>query len=185
MKTEFDAYLRYEELTRTLRALAEEYPKLCRVRSIGKSYEGREIWLAELTNSETGPAEHETGLLGRRQHPRRRGHRLDGGALPDRTPPRKPRLGRPRNPPPRRTGLLRPPPPLPRRRRTLPHDPPYPEGDPTTLARAGRGARPPARRRGRRRQHRADARRGRERRVARLRRGREAHGPPRPRRGRP
>src|SRR5918994_2214467 len=57
---------------------------------------------------------HETGLLGRRQHPRRRGHRLDGRALPDRTPPRGPRLGRPPNPPPRRTNLLRPPPPLPR-----------------------------------------------------------------------
>src|SRR5215211_4746096 len=57
MKTEFDAYLRYEELTRTLRALAQEYPDLCSVRSIGKSYEGREIWLAELTNSQSGPAE--------------------------------------------------------------------------------------------------------------------------------
>src|SRR4051812_34959018 len=56
MKTEFDAYLRYEELTRTLRALAEEYPNLCSVRSIGKSYGGRDIWLAELTNSGTGPA---------------------------------------------------------------------------------------------------------------------------------
>src|SRR5215213_3101125 len=56
MKTEFDAYLRYEELTRTLRALAQEYPDLCSVRSIGKSYEGRDIWLAELTNSGTGPA---------------------------------------------------------------------------------------------------------------------------------
>src|SRR5215212_8289578 len=57
MKTEFDAYLRYEELTRTLRALAEEHPRLCSVWSIGKSYGGREIWLAELTSSETGPAD--------------------------------------------------------------------------------------------------------------------------------
>ena len=57
MKTQFDAYLRYEELTRTLRSLAEEYPDLCRVWSIGKSYGGREIWLAELTNSGTGPAD--------------------------------------------------------------------------------------------------------------------------------
>ena len=56
MKTNFDAYLRYEELTRTLHTLAEEYPGLCKVESIGRSYEGREIWLAELTNAGTGPA---------------------------------------------------------------------------------------------------------------------------------
>src|SRR5918992_5850866 len=56
MKTNFDAYLRYEELTRVLHALAEEHPRFCKVESIGKSYEGREIWLAELTNAETGPA---------------------------------------------------------------------------------------------------------------------------------
>src|ERR671921_1188642 len=57
MKTDFGAYLRYEELTRTLHALAEEHPGLCKVESIGKSYEGREIWLAALTNLKTGPAE--------------------------------------------------------------------------------------------------------------------------------
>src|SRR5215216_2958063 len=57
MKTNFDAYLRYGELTRALHALAEEHPTFCKVESIGKSYEGREIWLAELTNAETGPAE--------------------------------------------------------------------------------------------------------------------------------
>src|ERR671916_266469 len=57
MKTNFDAYLRYDELTQALHALAEEHPRFCKVESIGKSYEGREIWLAELTNTETGPAE--------------------------------------------------------------------------------------------------------------------------------
>jgi murein tripeptide amidase MpaA len=57
MKTNFDAYLRYGELTRALHALAEEHPGLCKVESIGKSYEGREIWLAELTNLKTGSAE--------------------------------------------------------------------------------------------------------------------------------
>ena len=56
-------YLRYEELTRTLRALAEEHPDLCRVLSIGKSYGGREIWLAELTNSRR-VLPSETGILG-------------------------------------------------------------------------------------------------------------------------
>jgi murein tripeptide amidase MpaA len=56
MKTNFDAYLRYDELTRALRSLAEAHPEFCKVSSIGKSYEGREIWLAELTNSSTGQA---------------------------------------------------------------------------------------------------------------------------------
>jgi murein tripeptide amidase MpaA len=52
----YDTYLRYEELTEVLHALAGEHPGLCEIESIGKSYEGREIWLAELTNAETGPA---------------------------------------------------------------------------------------------------------------------------------
>ncbi len=56
MRIDFGTYLGYEDLTRALHGLAEEYPKLCAVRSIGESYEGREIWLAELTNEETGPA---------------------------------------------------------------------------------------------------------------------------------
>src|ERR687894_363184 len=57
MKTNFDEYLRYEDLTRTLHDLAEEHPSLCRVESVGKSVEGREIWLVELTNARTGPAD--------------------------------------------------------------------------------------------------------------------------------
>src|SRR4028118_541316 len=56
MKTSFDEYLRYEDLTRTLHALAEGHPSLCRVEPVGRSVEGREIWLAELTNARTGPA---------------------------------------------------------------------------------------------------------------------------------
>src|SRR4028118_1199783 len=56
MKTSFDEYLRYEDLARTLHALAEERPSLCRVESVGRSVEGREIWLAEFTNVRTGPA---------------------------------------------------------------------------------------------------------------------------------
>ena len=56
MKVTYDTYLRYEELTPILHALADDNPGLCRVESIGKSYEGRKIWLMELTNAETGPA---------------------------------------------------------------------------------------------------------------------------------
>jgi murein tripeptide amidase MpaA len=56
MRIDFGTYLGYEDLTRALHGLAKQYPKLCAVHSIGQSYEGREIWLAELTNEETGPA---------------------------------------------------------------------------------------------------------------------------------
>jgi murein tripeptide amidase MpaA len=56
MKLTYETYLLYEELTGTLHALADEHPDLCRVESIGKSYEGREIWLMELTSTTTGPA---------------------------------------------------------------------------------------------------------------------------------
>jgi murein tripeptide amidase MpaA len=57
LRLSYDRYLRYEELGAALHGLAREYPELCRVYSIGKSYEGRELWLAEVTNSATGPAE--------------------------------------------------------------------------------------------------------------------------------
>jgi len=51
----FDTFYRYDELTQILRRYAEEYPGLVRLESIGKSYEGRDIWLATVTNFETGP----------------------------------------------------------------------------------------------------------------------------------
>ncbi len=50
----FDTYLRYDELTRALHSLAAEHSELLRVESIGKSFEGRDIWLATATRSTTG-----------------------------------------------------------------------------------------------------------------------------------
>jgi murein tripeptide amidase MpaA len=58
----FDTYYRYEELACILHAFAEEYPNLARIESIGKSYEGRDIWLLTLTNFATGPAEEKPAL---------------------------------------------------------------------------------------------------------------------------
>jgi len=52
----FDRYYRYDDLTRILRGLAEERPDLVRVESIGQSYEGRDVWLATVTNFATGEA---------------------------------------------------------------------------------------------------------------------------------
>ncbi|MBW4643066.1 MAG: hypothetical protein KME23_08745 [Goleter apudmare HA4340-LM2] len=58
----FDQYYRYEDLTRILHAYAEEFPYLICITSIGKSYEGRDIWLLTVTNSATGLAEEKPAL---------------------------------------------------------------------------------------------------------------------------
>ena len=58
----FDTFYRYDDLTRLLKAYAAEYPQLVQVASIGKSYEGRDIWLATVTNVETGPAREKPAL---------------------------------------------------------------------------------------------------------------------------
>lgn len=58
----FDRYYRYDDLTRLLHAFAQEYPQLIKVESIGKSYEGRDVWLATVTNFATGAAEEKPAL---------------------------------------------------------------------------------------------------------------------------
>ena len=50
----FDRYYRYEELTAILQAYAAEFPELVRLDSLGKSYEGRDVWLATVTHFATG-----------------------------------------------------------------------------------------------------------------------------------
>ncbi len=52
----FDRYYRYADLTALLEAFMAEWPDLVRVTSIGKSHEGRMIWLATVTNRKTGAA---------------------------------------------------------------------------------------------------------------------------------
>src|SRR6266498_5894302 len=53
-KIHFNRFYRYDELTRLLKAYAKEYPNLIRLESIGKSHEGREVWLITATNSKSG-----------------------------------------------------------------------------------------------------------------------------------
>ena len=53
----FDRFLRYEELTALLHDIATRHPELTRLQSIGKSYEGRDIWVLTVTNHATGSAE--------------------------------------------------------------------------------------------------------------------------------
>lgn len=50
-------YYLYDELARFMHAVAEAYPHLARVYSIGRSSKGRELWLAEVTNQATGRAD--------------------------------------------------------------------------------------------------------------------------------
>ncbi len=51
----FDIFYRHDELTRLLQGYADALPGLIELRSIGKSFEGRDIWALVLTNQRTGP----------------------------------------------------------------------------------------------------------------------------------
>jgi murein tripeptide amidase MpaA len=50
----FDQFYRHAELTRLLQDYAAALPGLVELRSIGKSFEGRDIWMVVLTNTATG-----------------------------------------------------------------------------------------------------------------------------------
>ena len=50
----FDQFYRHAELTRLLQDYAAALPGLIELRSIGKSFEGRDIWLVVVTNKATG-----------------------------------------------------------------------------------------------------------------------------------
>ncbi|MGH8713938.1 MAG: M14 family metallopeptidase, partial [Casimicrobiaceae bacterium] len=52
----FDRFYRYEELTAILKQYAAEFPHLASIESIGKSHEGRDIWVLTVTSRDTGPA---------------------------------------------------------------------------------------------------------------------------------
>ena len=55
--TRFDIFYKHDDLTRLLFEYAQAFPTLAAIRSIGKSYEGRDIWVATITNIATGAAE--------------------------------------------------------------------------------------------------------------------------------
>lgn len=57
MSYNFDRYLRYDELVTWLHDLAEQHPNLIELETYGKSHEGRDLWLATVTDSATGPAD--------------------------------------------------------------------------------------------------------------------------------
>ena len=51
----FDHWYDYEQMSRALHDLADAYPELLSIESIGKSVGGRDMWLVTLNNAETGP----------------------------------------------------------------------------------------------------------------------------------
>ncbi|MFN8380755.1 MAG: M14 family metallopeptidase [Anaerolineales bacterium] len=53
-ETKFNRFYRYAEMTRILKDYVKEYPNLLRLESIGKSYEGRDVWLVTATNFKSG-----------------------------------------------------------------------------------------------------------------------------------
>src|SRR5437016_14502752 len=55
MELRFDRFYRYAELTEHLREFARRRPDLFAVQSIGRSHEGRDIWLVVATNTASGP----------------------------------------------------------------------------------------------------------------------------------
>lgn len=53
---DYSRYYVFSELVTTLQDFAREYANLAELSSLGKSYEGRDLWLLTLTNRETGAA---------------------------------------------------------------------------------------------------------------------------------
>jgi len=58
----FDRFHRYAELTALLHGLVAAHPQLAAIESIGRSFEGREIWVLTLTNAASGPAAEKPAL---------------------------------------------------------------------------------------------------------------------------
>ncbi|GCF07995.1 M14 family metallopeptidase [Dictyobacter arantiisoli] len=50
------SYYTYHELTSSLHQIVQNHPQLAHIESLGKSFEGRDLWLVTVTNYESGPA---------------------------------------------------------------------------------------------------------------------------------
>jgi hypothetical protein len=70
-KVDFTRYLLHEEVGETLRAWHEAFPNLTRIHKVGSSYQGKDLWVLEITNFDTGPGEEKPAFW------------ADGGTHPD------------------------------------------------------------------------------------------------------
>ncbi len=59
---DFTQYHNHAELTDILETLAETHENLAKLYSIGKSFQGKDLWCMEITNRAKGPAEHKPGI---------------------------------------------------------------------------------------------------------------------------
>ena len=55
-------YPLYDEIVERVKLLAERYPNLAEMHNIGKSRAGRDLWVIEITNKETGPGNDKPAL---------------------------------------------------------------------------------------------------------------------------
>jgi Zinc carboxypeptidase len=55
-------YPLYQEIVDRLHFLAKKYPEFARLHNIGKSGEGKDLWVIEITNAATGPGESKPAL---------------------------------------------------------------------------------------------------------------------------
>ena len=56
MQIHYDRYYRYTDFTAILQHLVRTHPRLLAIDSVGKSHEGRDIWVLTVTNQDTGAA---------------------------------------------------------------------------------------------------------------------------------
>ncbi len=62
MNLSFDHYHTNAEVRTFLEECLREYPDLCRLECIGRSYQGRDILMLEITNKKTGPGSEKPGV---------------------------------------------------------------------------------------------------------------------------
>ncbi len=62
VKLSFDHFYNTAELNAALKALQKANPQFMKMVSLGKTYQGRDIWGVILNNPKTGPAEHKSGF---------------------------------------------------------------------------------------------------------------------------
>ncbi len=58
----FNRFYDYDGAVEALRALEKAHPKLLKLQSIGKSVDGRDLWLMTVANAETGPEERKAAM---------------------------------------------------------------------------------------------------------------------------
>ena len=74
-EVDFKHYHTLEETLALLKMWAQKYPDLVDLYSVGKSFEGRDIWQITITNKKTGQGHRQAGVLPRGRAPRRRNQR--------------------------------------------------------------------------------------------------------------